>query len=127
MDFEYDNTVVALAHTSREDSASHPTSDTLENVIQEEFRISGDALIYKIEELMNQGNIRRIKIQNQEGYTLLTIPIARLRLSGDVNSFNVPEATSTRVIGAMVERPKVIVEWQLSCPISCSLMTVNSF
>lgn len=69
---------------------------------------------------MHQGHsIRRIKIQNREGYTLLSIPITREKLS--LSSFDVPEVTSAHVIGAMVEQPKIIVEWQISCPISCPL------
>lgn len=73
--------------------------------------------MHKIEELMRQGYIRRIKIQNREGYTLLTIPIDRNRIDADIPSFDVPEVTSARVIAAMVAQPKIIVEWQISCPV----------
>lgn len=117
MDFEYERTVLTPARAFKTINPPRAKANTPNHIIQEEFRISGDALIHKIEELITQRYIRRIKIQNKEGYTLLAIPINRHKISGDVSSFNVPEVTAARVIAAMVAQPKVIVEWQVSCPV----------
>ena len=41
----------------------------------EEFRVSGEAVIAKIKELVREGNVRRITIKNEEGRTLIEIPL----------------------------------------------------
>ena len=38
-----------------------------EKVRTEEFKVSGDALLAKIKEIIHEGNIRRIAIKNEEG------------------------------------------------------------
>jgi hypothetical protein len=46
-----------------------------DEVRTEEIHVSGDALVAKIKELVNQGNIRRIILKNEEGKTLVEIPL----------------------------------------------------
>jgi hypothetical protein len=41
----------------------------------EEFSIHGDKLVAKVKELIHAGNIRRITIKNEEGKTLIEIPL----------------------------------------------------
>ena len=41
----------------------------------EEFTVSGDAVVSKIKELLHEGNIRRLTIKNEEGRTLIEIPL----------------------------------------------------
>jgi hypothetical protein len=41
----------------------------------EEFRVSGEAVLAKIKELVREGNVRRITIKNEEGRTLIEIPL----------------------------------------------------
>jgi hypothetical protein len=41
----------------------------------EEVRVSGEAVITKIKELVREGNVRRITIKNEEGRTLIEIPL----------------------------------------------------
>ena len=41
----------------------------------EEHRISGERLVDRVRELVREGNVRRIKIKNDEGRTLLEIPL----------------------------------------------------
>jgi hypothetical protein len=42
----------------------------------EEFKINGDELIGKVKELIHEGNIRRVIIRNEEGTTLVEIPLS---------------------------------------------------
>ncbi|HET7581575.1 MAG TPA: DUF4342 domain-containing protein, partial [Candidatus Limnocylindria bacterium] len=42
----------------------------------EEFKINGDELIAKVKELVHEGNIRRVIIRNEEGTTLVEIPLS---------------------------------------------------
>lgn len=48
---------------------SEPTGRT------EEHRVSGEGLVARVKELVREGNVRRIKIKNDEGRTLLEIPL----------------------------------------------------
>ena len=41
----------------------------------QEFNMSGDTLVKKLKELLHEGDIRRITIQNEEGHTLIEIPL----------------------------------------------------
>lgn len=41
----------------------------------EEFRVTGDALLSKVKALVREGNIRRIILKNDEGRTLVEIPL----------------------------------------------------
>lgn len=41
----------------------------------EEFKVSGDNLVAKVRELIREGNVRRVFIKNEEGETLLEIPL----------------------------------------------------
>ena len=43
---------------------------------RETHRVSGDDLLGKVKELVREGRIRRIAIKNEEGKTLLEIPLA---------------------------------------------------
>jgi DNA-binding Lrp family transcriptional regulator len=38
--------------------------------IVEEFKVSGEAVVSKVKELVHEGNVRRITIKNEEGKTL---------------------------------------------------------
>ncbi|WP_159498344.1 DUF4342 domain-containing protein [Microbacterium sp. 18062] len=41
----------------------------------EEFKVSGENLLTKVRELIREGNVRRVFLKNEEGETLLEIPL----------------------------------------------------
>ncbi|HZW99485.1 MAG TPA: DUF4342 domain-containing protein [Trueperaceae bacterium] len=41
----------------------------------EEFRVSGERVLAKVKELVHEGNVRRITIKNDDGKTLIEIPL----------------------------------------------------
>lgn len=41
----------------------------------EEQRVPGEGLVARVKELVREGNVRRIKVKNDEGRTLLEIPL----------------------------------------------------
>lgn len=41
----------------------------------ESHKVSGEGLVAKVKELVREGNVRRIKVKNDEGRTLLEIPL----------------------------------------------------
>ncbi|HEU0051265.1 MAG TPA: DUF4342 domain-containing protein [Patescibacteria group bacterium] len=49
--------------------------DSFDQQKRETFRIKTEEIVQKIKELVKEGNIRRIIIQNDEGRTLMEIPL----------------------------------------------------
>lgn len=79
----------------------------------EEFKVTGDALITKIKELVHQGNIRRIIIKNEQGVTLIEIPLTL----GVVGAILLPVWTALGAIAALAINYTVVVERIESNPI----------
>lgn len=46
-----------------------------EQVEQDSFKVSGEELLKKIKELIKEGNIREITIENKEGKTIMVLPL----------------------------------------------------
>ncbi|MEL6491065.1 MAG: DUF4342 domain-containing protein [Cyanobacteria bacterium J06634_6] len=78
--------------------------------VVENFNISGDTLMSQIDTLIRQGNVHRIAIENSEGHTLLSVPTHRSALDTKVVAIPSLEAKAIKVISAIVEYPRVIVE-----------------
>ena len=41
----------------------------------EEYKVEGDALVHIVKELVQEGSIRRITINNEEGKELIAVPL----------------------------------------------------
>ena len=72
----------------------------------EEFQFSGDTLMARIKELIHQGNIRRIIIKNEDGRTLIDIPLT----VGVVGALLAPQLATIGAIAALVTRGTIVVE-----------------
>ncbi len=46
-----------------------------EKVRTEEFKVSADETVAKVKEIVAEGNVRRITIQNEDGKTLIEFPL----------------------------------------------------
>ncbi len=77
-----------------------------EKVRTEEFQVRGDMLIAKIKELLHEGNIRRVVIKNEEGRTLIDIPLT----VGVVGAILAPQLAAIGAIAALVTRGTIVVE-----------------
>jgi len=77
-----------------------------EKVRTEEFAVSGDMLVAKIKELVHEGNIRRIVIKNEQGRTLIDVPLT----VGVVGVLVAPQLAALDAIAALVSHGTVIVE-----------------
>ncbi len=89
---------------SEQDVAEDIQAD--EEVKTEEHKIRGESLLSKIKELVHQGNIRRIIIKNDEGRTLIEIPLTL----GVVGIALVPVWAALGAIAALVADLTVVVE-----------------
>jgi hypothetical protein len=77
-----------------------------EKVRKEEFRVKGDAVLAKIKEILHEGNVRRITIKNEEGNTLIEIPLT----IGVVGVLLLPVWAAIGAIAALVANLTIVVE-----------------
>jgi hypothetical protein len=72
----------------------------------EEHKVKGEGLISKIKELIHEGNITRIIIKNDEGRTLIEIPLT----IGVVGIALAPVLAAVGAIGALAADLTIVVE-----------------
>jgi hypothetical protein len=72
----------------------------------EEQRISGERLVSRVKELIHQGNIRRIIVKNDEGHTILEIPLT----VGVVGAVLLPVWVALGSIAALASHYTLVVE-----------------
>lgn len=77
-----------------------------EKVWTEEFEVSGELLVAKIKELVDEGNVRRIIIKNEEGKSLIDVPLTL----GVVGALIAPQLAAIGAIAALVTKGTIIVE-----------------
>jgi CBS domain-containing protein len=77
-----------------------------EKVRTEEYVVSGDSLVAKVKELVHESNIRRITIKNEEGKTLIEIPLTL----GVVGIVLLPVWAAIGAIAALVTDCTIVVE-----------------
>lgn len=72
----------------------------------EEFKVSGEAVVSKVKELVREGNVRRISIKNDEGRTLVEIPLT----IGVIGTVLLPVWAAIGAIAALVANLTITVE-----------------
>jgi hypothetical protein len=72
----------------------------------EEFKVSGEDVVKTVKELVEKGNARRIIIKNEEGKTLIEIPLTL----GAVGAILAPALAAVGAIAALVTKCTIIVE-----------------
>lgn len=77
-----------------------------EKVRVEEFEVNGERVVAKIKELVHEGNIRRVVIKNEEGKTLIDIPLTVSVLGVLV----APQLAALGAIAALLTKATIVVE-----------------
>ena len=72
----------------------------------QEFKLSGSSLLGKLKELVHEGDIRRITIKNEEGHTLIEIPLTY----GVVGVLLLPVWAAIGAIAALAASLTIVVE-----------------
>jgi hypothetical protein len=72
----------------------------------EEFTLSGDEVVAKVKELINEGNVRRLIIKNEEGRTLLEVPLT----IGVIGAALLPVFAAIGALAALATRCTIVVE-----------------
>jgi hypothetical protein len=77
---------------------------------REEVRIDPDNLIANFKELVNEGNVHRISIRNDEGKTLFEVPLTMGIAGAAAAIFLAPALAALGVIAALMKQVTVVVE-----------------
>jgi hypothetical protein len=72
----------------------------------EEFNIRGEELVAKIKELVRQGNIRRISVRDEDGRTLVDLPLTW----GVVGALVAPQLAALGAIAALITKGSIVIE-----------------
>ena len=71
-----------------------------------EFTINGDEVVAKVKELIAEGNVRRVIIKNEEGRTMLEVPLA----IGLIGAALMPVLAAIGAAAALATRCTIVVE-----------------
>lgn len=77
-----------------------------DKVKTEEFQVRGEEIVAKIKELLHEGNIRRVIIKNEEGRTMIDIPLT----FGVVGALVAPQLAAIGAIAALLAKGTIVVE-----------------
>lgn len=77
-----------------------------EKVQTEEYKVAGESLLAKIKQILHQGNIRRIIIKNDQGQTLIEIPLTW----GVLGAAFAPVWAAIGAIAALAANLTIVVE-----------------
>lgn len=72
----------------------------------QEFTIDGDEVVAKVKELIHEGNIRRITIKNEDGRTMLEVPLT----IGLIGAALLPVLAAIGAAAALATRCTIVVE-----------------
>lgn len=74
--------------------------------LKEEFKVKGEQVLAKINELIKEGNVRRITIKNKEGHTLIEFPMT----IGIIGAALAPVLAAVGAVAALVTDCTIAVE-----------------
>ena len=72
----------------------------------QEFTLNGDEVVAKVKELIREGNIRRITIKNEDGRTMLEVPLTL----GLIGAALLPVLAAIGAAAALATRCTIVVE-----------------
>jgi hypothetical protein len=77
-----------------------------QQVHTEEFEVNSEEILSKIKELVHEGNIRRVVIKNEDGRSLIDVPLT----VGVVGALLAPQLAAIGAIAALIARATLVVE-----------------
>ncbi len=72
----------------------------------EEIRVRGEELLAKVKELVHEGNVRRLIIKNEEGTTLIEVPLT----VGVLGAVLLPVWAAIGAVAALATDCTIVVE-----------------
>jgi hypothetical protein len=84
----------------------HNGSATPRGAAAESLRVRGEALAAQVKALIHEGNVRRIVVKNDQGHTVIEIPVT----AGLVAAVAAPILTAVAAIAALANEWEIQVE-----------------
>jgi hypothetical protein len=81
-------------------------SEEAQKTREETFKVKGKELLSKVEELIKEGNVRKITIKNAEGKTIVQFPLT----FGVIGAVIAPMLAAVGAIAALVTECSITVE-----------------
>jgi hypothetical protein len=78
----------------------------------QEFTLNGDEVVAKVKELIHEGNIRRITIKNEDGRTMLEVPLTL----GLIGAAFLPVLAAIGAAAALATKCTIVVERDVEPP-----------
>jgi hypothetical protein len=75
----------------------------------EEIKVTGEKMVDKVKEILHEGNIRRVIIKNEEGKTLIEIPLTM----GVIGAVLLPALAAVGAIAVMAGNFTIVVEKEI--------------
>ncbi|MHB8070443.1 MAG: DUF4342 domain-containing protein [Candidatus Cryosericum sp.] len=72
----------------------------------EEFKVSGEALLQQVKQIVHQGNVRRITIKDKDGVALFEVPLT----AGVVGAVLLPVWAAIGAVAALAASYTITVE-----------------
>ncbi len=91
-------------NSTQQEATQNTTQD--KKTIVEEFKVSGEAVVGRVKEVIREGNVRRITIKNEEGKTLFEIPLT----FGIVGALLLPQLAALGAVGALIAKLSITIE-----------------
>jgi hypothetical protein len=88
----------------------------------QEFTLNGDEVVAKVKELIHGGNIRRITIKNEDGRTMLEVPLT----IGLIGAALLPVLAAIGAAAALATRCTIVVERDVEPPKAGDDRTVSA-
>ncbi|MEA5462608.1 DUF4342 domain-containing protein [Leptothoe sp. PORK10 BA2] len=91
-------------------NSTPPDSDPTPETTTEEFAVNSDNLVSKVQELINESNVRRILIKNPEGRVLFEVPLTAGLAGGAIGLALFPPLVAIASIAMLFARFTLVVE-----------------
>lgn len=72
----------------------------------EEFSLNADQLVEKVKQLVHEGNIRQITIKNEQGESVLVLPVT----VATVGALLMPALAALGAVAALMTKCTIVVE-----------------
>lgn len=89
--------------------SNNPNNEENRRTFSEELEVAGNQLVERVRELIEEGNVRRLILRNQEGRTLIEIPLTIGVVAGGALLVFYPVLAGLAAIGGLVARVRIEV------------------
>lgn len=94
------------AKLKEDDKFCYACGTRVSKVVREEYSVSADNLIQRVKQLLHEGNVTRVIVEDESGKVLLEIPAT----VGVIGVVIAPWLAALGVIAALVTNCKLVVE-----------------